>query len=415
MRALSRLLLVFFALLFVSSSAFAQTLREFILVIGEDDQLDEPSLRLALSLADATAERVVDGPAASASPVLNGAYVVTVPAHKAVTLVELLSLDVENVALIEDNVRVFAPPSVEDGPCQGRGGLTAVNDPLAQAQLEMAEDGADTVLRSLAGALQYATPQTVAVIDTGVNGLHEDLYGLVFPAADNDSDGHGTAVAGRIAANTNNGVGLASLNHSGAYLWVRSYPALAEKNASADDIARAIVTATNDGVAVINMSFGGQGKAPTIVVEAIKYAVAQDVMLVAAAGNDGLFRDAVTRWPANVPGVLAISVASRDGVQPEYASHLTDLPLGAWASGDGVCVLDNQDGYRRDSGSSFAAASVSGLLGVARALCPGLSSTAAYELLRRSGVPMEEGGYIIIDDTFFMALDANAQKVCSSP
>ncbi|MEY3211888.1 MAG: hypothetical protein RIT28_2369, partial [Pseudomonadota bacterium] len=139
------------------------------------------------------------------------------------------------------------------------------------------------------------------------------------------------------------------------------------------------------------------------------------VMLVAAAGNDGVFRDAVTRWPANVDGVLAISVGSRDGAQPEYASRLTDLPLGAWASGDGVCVLDNEDGYRRDSGSSFAAASISGMLGVARALCPGLSLGEAYALMHQSGVPVEEGGFLIIDDTFFMALDANAQKVCTTP
>jgi hypothetical protein len=151
------------------------------------------------------------------------------------------------------------------------------------------------------------------------------------------------------------------------------------------------------------------------VVEAIKYALAQDVMLVAAAGNDGVFRDAVTRWPANVPGVLAISVGTRDGAQPEYASRLTDLPRGAWAAGDGVCVLDNEGGYRRDSGSSFASAHVSGLLGVARALCPGLSAEDAYALMDQSGVPVEEGRSIIIDDTFFMALDANAQKVCSSP
>jgi subtilisin family serine protease len=220
---------------------------------------------------------------------------------------------------------------------------------------------------------------------------------------------------GRVAANTHNGLGLASLNHSGAYLRVISYPALAAPNASADDIARAIVAATADGAAVINMSFGGQGKAPTIVVEAIRYAQSRGVMLVAAAGNDGAFRNAVTRWPANVDGVMALSAVTADGVRPEYASRLTDLPLGAWASGDGVCVLDREGGYRRDSGSSFSAPSVAGMLGVARALCPGLSIDEAYALMRQSGAPMEEGGFIIIHDTFFMALDANAQKVCTSP
>jgi hypothetical protein len=59
---------------------------------------------------------------------------------------------------------------------------------------------------------------------------------------------------------------------------------------------------------------------------------------------------------------------------------------------------------------------VAGLLGVARALCPGLvDRQRRMPCCARSGAPMEEGGFIIIDDTFFMALDANAQKVCSSP
>lgn len=415
MLVLSRLLTVLVVSLLMTSSALAQSQKEFILVIGEDDHLDEPSLRLALRLADASAAPVLPDAPADAPPTLRGAYVVTVPAHKATTLIELLGLDGENVALIEDNVRVFAPPNLGDGPCEGAGGLTSVNDPLAGAQLDLASDGVDVVLRALAGAAEHAAPQTVAVIDTGVNATHEDLVGLVTPLSGQDPSGHGTAVAGRVAANTHNGLGIASLNYGGAYLRVRSYPALAAKNASADDIAQAIVAATHDGATVINLSFGGQGAAPTIVVEAIQYAVAKDVMLVAAAGNDGLFRDAVSRWPANVPGVLAISVVDDARVPTEYASRLTDLPMGAWASGDGVCVLDNTSGYRRDSGSSFAAASVSGMLGVARALCPGLSAEDAYALMARSGAPMEEGGVIILDDTFFMALDANAQKVCTSP
>jgi subtilisin family serine protease len=304
---------------------------------------------------------------------------------------------------------------MEGGPCEGSGGPTSVNDPLAPAQLELTTNGSEVVLAALAGAVEHAIPQTVAVIDTGVNGMHEDLVGVVSPMRDEDTTGHGTAVAGRVAAHTNNGLGLASLNHSGAYLRVRSYPALSAPNASADDIARAIVAATDDGATVINMSFGGQGEAPIIVVEAIKYAISRDVILVAAAGNDGVFRNAVSRWPANVPGVIAISVGGRDGVKPEYASRLTDLPLGAWASGDGVCVLDNRGGYRRDSGSSFSSANVVGMLGVARSLCPGLSTDDAYSLMRQSGVPTEDGAFIIVHDTFFMALDANAQKVCSSP
>ncbi|MCK6525686.1 hypothetical protein L6R49_30140, partial [Myxococcota bacterium] len=130
----ARLLILLFVVLLNPGLALAQSLTELILVIGVDDSLDEPSLRLALQLADARAEPLLTNAPADAPPTLLGAYVVTVPAHKATTLTELLSLDAENVARVEDNVRVFAPPNQGEGPCEGEGGLTSVNDPLAGAQ-----------------------------------------------------------------------------------------------------------------------------------------------------------------------------------------------------------------------------------------------------------------------------------------
>ncbi|MCK6523011.1 S8 family serine peptidase, partial [Myxococcota bacterium] len=276
-------------------------------------------------------------------------------------------------------------------------------------------NGNDLALQLLAELQRYATPQTVAVIDTGVNGFHEDLYGLVIPAVDSDQHGHGTAVAGRVAANTNNGLGLASLNYGGAYLWVRSYPALAAENASGDDIARAIIAASNADVSVINMSFGGRGEAPAVVVEAINYALSKDVILVAAAGNGGPGVPATAFWPANVEGVLAISAVDRNNIPAEYASRVDDLPLGAWSSGDGVCVLDHEGGYRRESGTSFAAPQVAGLLGVARSLCPTLTYKQAFALLLLSGIVEEDGSIVFVQDRFLLALAAAHKDICTSP
>lgn len=152
----------------------------------------------------------------------------------------------------------------------------------------------------------------VAIVDTGVNGLHEDLNdgrvgagyidycqvlsgvtgrclveisGTVQGSVNSDDNGHGTIVAGIIGAIPNNSRGIAGINWK-----VRIIPVKAlDKNGTglSSHVAAGIVWATDNGADIINLSLGGTSLEGNLVLnEAISYAYKAGVLLVAAAGND---------------------------------------------------------------------------------------------------------------------------------
>jgi subtilisin family serine protease len=168
----------------------------------------------------------------------------------------------------------------------------------------------------------------VAVIDTGVNyaGGNPDLAGVVLPGyneitptaqpydddlADQCGDaGHGTHVAGIIAANTNNSTGIASASMSRGVTWTSNVKILPVKvldmdgNGNDYDIFNGIEWAADNGADIINMSFGGSD--PDAVLEqAVNYAYSNGVLCVAAAGNDS----SQTYYPAVYPNVMAVSAS----------------------------------------------------------------------------------------------------------
>ena len=161
---------------------------------------------------------------------------------------------------------------------------------------------------------------TVAVLDTGVDAAHPDLTGVVLPGTDlvspggdgrTDANGHGTHVAGIIAAVANNGLGTAGLAQGVRILPVR---VLDDSGAGwASDIAKGIIWATDHGAAVINLSLGDHVK-DDVTAAAVQYAEDHGVVVVAAAGNDRANGDAVT-YPAAYPGVLGVAATdSQDAV-----------------------------------------------------------------------------------------------------
>ena len=131
----------------------------------------------------------------------------------------------------------------------------------------------------------------VAVIDTGIDGAHPDLAGKIADSIDNDGaarhgpatsdeNGHGTHVSSLACAAGDNGVGVVGAGLNCRLLVIKS-------DLSDGSIARSIVQAADRGVDVINMSFGtdGQIAAAQAIVEAVDYAVARNVVLVAAAAD----------------------------------------------------------------------------------------------------------------------------------
>jgi subtilisin family serine protease len=135
------------------------------------------------------------------------------------------------------------------------------------------------------------TGATVAVIDTGIDAAHPDLAGKIAGATDNDAigghgpatvdeNGHGTHVASLACAAGDNGVGIVGVGLDCRLLIYKS-------DLGDGSVARSIIEASDAHADAINMSFGTDGSTPAagVIADAVNYAVAHDVVLVAAAAD----------------------------------------------------------------------------------------------------------------------------------
>ena len=281
-----------------------------------------------------------------------------------------------------------------------------------------------------AWALQpSAAGVTVAVIDTGILP-HPDLVGRVLPGydfitdpdsardgngrdpdprdeGDWTSDGdcgygqpsffHGLFVAGQIAANANNGIGIAGVAGNVNILPVR---VLGKCGGTFEDIFAGILWASGVKIAgipantnparVINLSLGGFGLCDQALQEAVDDAMAQGAVIVAAAGNESL--DVADFAPANCGGVIAASAHNRGGNLTSYSNFGAgvtlsapggDLPVGDLiiSTGyDGATVPENPT-YLYGRGTSFSAPLVAGTVAMVLARNPLLTPGRVQDLL----------------------------------
>src|SRR5258706_1327929 len=161
--------------------------------------------------------------------------------------------------------------------------------------------------------ISTGTGVVVAVIDTGVDYTHPDIqanmwtnpaggghgYNFLTGTADPmDDHGHGTHVSGTIAATGNNNLGVIGVAYRAQIMALKFIGA----SGGGSDVngANAIIWAADHGAQVINMSWGGAGSS-TVLENAITYAAANGVVLVAAAGNDGSDIGVFPTYPADYP------------------------------------------------------------------------------------------------------------------
>jgi len=189
----------------------------------------------------------------------------------------------------------------------------------------------------------------VAVLDTGVDLNHPDLKDSLVEGwdfVDNDSqpmdeNGHGTHVAGTIAAVTNNSIGVAGVNWGGTF-GTKIMPLRvldADGIGSTYDIAKAIVYATEHGAKVINMSFGGDSPS-TLVEQAADYAYYNGVVLVASSGNESAN---TISYPAAHDSVIAVGAVRYDKQLAYYSNYGPEQEL--VAPGGDMTLDQNGDGY----------------------------------------------------------------------
>jgi thermitase len=206
-------------------------------------------------------------------------------------------------------------------------------------------------------------PITVAVIDTGVCLSHEDLEGRVldngydFVDDDNDPDdvfGHGCSVAGIIAANIDNGIGIAGFAPNASILPIRVLGA--NGSGSMADVAKGIVYAADNGADIINLSLGSFVGSQAEK-DAIDYAVGKGVTVIASAGNSG---GALPGYPARYDNVVAVGAIDSDGSSSSFSNKGGDI----WGPGRDIHTIYLNNTYKALNGTSFSAPYVSAMAAV---------------------------------------------------
>ncbi len=253
-------------------------------------------------------------------------------------------------------------------------------------------------LRGLAAPALWSVPGgsdvVVAVVDGGVDAEHPDLVGSVLPGYDVldpggdagvDLDGHGTHVAGVIAAHQGDGIGIAGLRPGTRILPVR----VLDENGDgfASDVADGIVLATDGGADVINLSLGGPGRS-LVVQDAVEYALAQGVSVVVSSGNSRQDGDPVM-YPAAQAGVVAVGASERSGLVAPYSSTGSHVAVTA----PGTDVLSSvPGGWALSSGTSMAAPHVSAVVAAMLAVDPDLTPAQVRSTLVRTAADLAPAG-----------------------
>jgi len=260
-------------------------------------------------------------------------------------------------------------------------------------------------IHELFDLLKIVQPQKVAriaILDTGVDGAHEDLQGNFHStdrSYDTDPVGHGTHCAGIAAAVSNNGKGIASFSPNNNFVRVTSIRVLNSfGGGTQQDIINGIIEAADKGADVISLSLGGPSfdSEQRAYTEAVKYAHQAGAIVVAAAGNADT--DAVNFAPANVKGVITVAALDEQLNKAEFSNHVRNIAMPIAAPGVNIYSTFPKNQYKSLSGTSMATPYVAGLLGVMKALQPDLTAEEAYQILRQTAaiVPHQKdtGGLI---------------------
>ncbi|MBC7812053.1 MAG: S8 family serine peptidase, partial [Burkholderiales bacterium] len=203
-----------------------------------------------------------------------------------------------------------------------------------------------------------AATVVIAIIDSGICADHPDLQGRILDGWDyidndavpQDEMGHGCGVAGIIAASIDNGEGIAGIAPNARLLPLRVLDANGLGRYS--DVAAAVVRATDAGAAIINLSVGGPYPS-SILEEAVNYASAHGVMVIAAAGNNGA--DSVY-YPAAYSSVIAVGAVNADLQPTGFSNHGAEIDV--WAPGQDILTTRRDGAYGIASGTSYAAPQV---------------------------------------------------------
>ncbi len=244
-------------------------------------------------------------------------------------------------------------------------------------------------------------PIIIGVIDTGIDYNHPDLDAVYLPGGydwvndDNDpmdDNDHGTHVAGIIAAEINNSLGIAGVAGFGpSYVRVMAEKVFTSYGGGSDDvIAQGIVHAVDFGIDIMSNSWGGGPS--DIIAEAMEYARDNGVIIIAAAGN-GFGPDADQHYPSALPYVISVSSTDRNDQLSFFSSYGYTVDVAAPGS-DVLSSIIGGD-YAEFSGTSMATPHVSATAALMLLKQPDLSPFEIRTLLHDTSVDLGSPGFDI--------------------
>jgi subtilisin family serine protease len=288
-------------------------------------------------------------------------------------------------------------------------------EPLAAKQWYLEQDRAWDFWPT---AMPQLFPVKVAVVDSGIDGSHPDLVGRVTAARSfvggspfQDTNGHGTFVAGEIAANPANALGIAGLAFNARLIVAKVVAADGEVSLPAE--VAGIRWAVAQGARVINLSLGGvrdplkpslDSYSP-LEQAAVEYAYSKGVVVVAAVGNGP--QSPATPWsyasyPAALPHVVGVSADTQTGAVPDYSNRdaiyndvsapgddifstiPANLVMNSGTCTDGPYSDCGPDEFRDAIGTSFSAPQVAAAAALLLGQDPKLTPDQVSFLLERS-------------------------------
>jgi subtilisin family serine protease len=327
----------------------------------------------------------IDGVARVAETARPTRSVVTASKGREAEVAAALRRDPRVLAVVPD-----ARLKSQDWPADG-----VPNDPYNYVQRNL-----DTI--NVAGAWRTTTGDpsvVVAVLDTGVDLTHPDIYGVDVVAPHNvlddttdvyDRFGHGTHVAGTIIARADNGEGMTGMAPGVSLMPVKVLDEFGFGSLS--DVMDGIDWAANHGADIINMSLGGDLDDDEIALFQSVVTGAHDngALLVAAAGNDGSAR---RLYPASLNDVVSVAATDPLDKAASFSQRNTAVDIAA----PGVATLSTipRGEYDFYTGTSMAASQVSGAAALLLSARPGLVPGEAEAVLRASARDVGASGYDI--------------------
>lgn len=253
------------------------------------------------------------------------------------------------------------------------------NDPMLGQLWGHAKVGAQTAWDQSQGQ-----DVLVAVVDTGVDYNHPDLQGRIVKGPDlanNDNDpmddqGHGTHVAGTIAATANNGTGIAGIAYNSKVLAIK----VLGRDGSGDTskIANGILKAAEMGAKVINLSLGGP-QASSVLKSAVDKANQQGALVVVASGNENTTRPS---YPAAYPNALSVGSTTTSDSRSSFSNYGSTVDIAAPGSD---ILSTTEKTYKKQSGTSMASPHVAAGAAVLLGKNPTLTNTQLREILVSTG------------------------------